>query len=306
MALPSDDIAFFVTLASARSLTEAARHWGVSVAMVSRRLAALERRLGVRLAVRGARGLSLTPEGERYRARGKDVLQAVADLEASVRPDQENLSGLIRVVATVGLGRSHIAPLVRDFHVEHPQVEISLELTSLPLSAAVPGFDLAVRVGEVPDSGLRLTRLAENRRILVASPQYIARRGTPHTLEELRHHDCLLIKENDGEATWRFLVDGQMRTVPVSGPLTCNDGLAVMEWCVRGDGIALRSRWHVDPLLAAGRLVQVLPDVVTPSADIFALTSGAYFTPPRVTALVDYLRRRLPERIHPTEGAKQP
>lgn len=297
MALPVDDLEFFVTLAEAPTLTAAARHWGVSVAVVSRRLAALEGRLGVGLAARGARGIALTPEGERYRARGLEILRQIRDLEASVHPDPKELKGQMRVLSTVGLGRLHVAPLLAEFQRAHPGVEVSLELSSLPVAASLPDVDIAVRVGRVPDSSLLMRKLLSNRRVLVAAPSYAERRGLPAGLEELREHDCLVIRENDRESAWHFEVQGRPVTVPVSGALACNDGLAVTDWCLKGAGIAMRSLWHVGAYLDSGDLLPVLPEVATPSADVLALTERAMHTPPRVGALLSFLQQELPSRV---------
>lgn len=293
MSADVDDLEFFVTLAAAGTMTEAARHWGVSVSVVSRRLKNLERRLGAPLATRRARGLELTAEGRQYRRRGAEILQAVKDLETSINPDPQDLTGSIRVVCTVGLGRLRIAPLLRQFHDLHPGTDCSLELTSLPLSASLPGYDLAVHVGRVPDSTLAMRHLLRNRRVLVASPAYLATHGTPASLHDLRFHDLLVVKENEGDSSWRFIDNDKEITLPVRGALTCNDGIVATEWCLGGAGIAMRSTWHVEPYLRRGELIQVLPEIATPEANVVALFAAGAHTPPRVRALVDHLRAGL-------------
>lgn len=297
MPAPSDDLEFFTTVASARTLTEAARHWSVSVAVVSRRLHALETRLGVALASRGSRGLELTAEGDRYRRRAAELLQQRRDLEASLNPDPADLHGMVRLVSTVGFGRLHLAPLTHQFHQLHPGVEVLLELTSLPLSASLPGFDIAVRVGQAPDSTLVMRKLLSNRRVLVAAPRYLEQHGTPQSLKDLNDHNCLVIRENDQESAWHFLRDGKPTTLHVSGAMACNDGLAVTDWCLEGAGIAMRSLWHVAPHLDSGSLVQVLPEISTPNADIIALTDRGPYAPPRTRALLDFLQQELPQRV---------
>lgn len=292
-----DDLEFFVTLAAAGTMTEAARHWGVSVSAVSRRLKALEERLGTPLVHRRARGLELTAEGQQYHVRGGEILQQLRDLESSTNPDPKDLTGSIRLVSTVGLGRLHIAPLVHEFRRRHPGVDISLELTSLPLSAAVPGFDIGIRVGRVRDSSLAIRQLLPNRRVVVAAPTYLAAHGAPASLDDLKNHALLVVRENDGESIWRFLKDGQETAVPVRGGLVCNDGIAVTEWCLAGAGLAMRSVWHVAPYVRDGRLVQVLSDIGTPEADVVALFDTG--TPPRVRSLLSFLRKHLAQRCIP-------
>lgn len=304
MASDVGDLEFFATLAAAGTMTEAARHWGVSVSVVSRRLKSLEHRLGAPLANRGARGLELTAEGRQYRARGSEILQALQDLESSINPDPRDLTGAVRVVCTVGFGRIHVAPLLREFHDRHPGTDCFLELTSRPLSASLPGFDLAVHVGRVPDSTLAMRHLLPNRRVLVASPAYIDAHGAPTDLSELRAHDLLVVRENEGESSWRFIDAGKEVAVPVRGRLVCNDGLAVTDWCLDGAGIAMRSSWHVDEYLRRGTLVEVLPHIGTPDANIVALFGAATHTPPRVRALVEHLRTGLAARFQTTAAAR--
>lgn len=296
MTTESDDLEFFSVLAAAGTMTGAARHWGMSVSAVSRRLRALEDRLGVPLALRRPRGLELTDEGRVYAARGSALLTELRDLEASLRPDPTDISGDLRVVSTVGLGRAHVAPLLLELKEEHPDLRCRLDLSSLPLATSLPGFDLAVHVGPVPDSSLELRPLLPNRRVVVASPEYLDRHGAPASLEDLGRHSCLVVHENDGESAWRFLLDGAERAVPVAGSLVCTDGLAVTDWCLDGAGLAMRSLWDVAAHLRAGRLVQVLQDVPTPEANIVALHRAGGRAPARVRAAVDHLRRGLERR----------
>ncbi|MGC5616777.1 LysR family transcriptional regulator [Georgenia sp. Z1491] len=301
MAADVDDLEFFAVLASAGTMTAAARHWGMSVSAVSRRLRGLEERLGTPLAHRRARGLEPTAEGRRYAERGAELLQAVRDLEESLHPDTATLAGPLRVISTVGLGRAHLAPLLRELHTLHPGLEIRLELSSLPLGASLPGFDLAVRVGRVPDSTLELAPLLPNRRIVVASPDYLAAHGTPATVDDLARHACLVVHEGERDG-WEFELDGREVVVPVSGPLTCTDGLAVTQWCLDGAGLAMRSTWDVAEHVRSGALIQVLADVPTPEANVVALHAAGGRAPARVRAAVEHLRRGLASRCAPLAG----
>lgn len=302
MSSDIDDLDFFITLAAAGTMTEAARHWGVSVSVVSRRLKALEQRLGTPLAHRRGRGLELTAEGRQYHLRGREILQQLKDLESSINPDPHDLTGSIRLVSTVGLGRVHIAPILHEFRSQNSGIDCSLELTSLPLSASLPGFDIGIHVGRVRDSSLAMRQLLPNRRVVVAAPDYVAEHGAPRDLDDLGHHRLLVVRENEGESSWRFIKGGKEIAVPVHGGLICNDGLAVTDWCLAGAGLAMRSVWHVAPYVRDGRLVHVLPTVATPEANVVALFDAGTRTPPRVRALVDYLRRRLSERCVPLPG----
>lgn len=290
-----DDLEYFTTLAGARTLTEAARYWGVSVSIVSRRLKAIEERLGVRLVERGARGIELTPEGRIYRSRGAEILQQVIDLESLMNPNPQELSGSVRVVCTVGLGRMHVGPLLKEFQAAHPKVECALELSSLPLSASLSGFDVGIHVGRVRDSSLSMRQLLPNRRVVVASPQYLAEYGRPTTIDDLKQHNCLVVRENEGESLWRFLVSGKEVSVPVRGGLSCNDGIVVTDWCIAGAGLAMRSEWHVSQFIRSEQLVHVLPEVKTPEAHVVALFDSSRI-PARVAALLDHLKAGLANR----------
>src|SRR5699024_2760045 len=154
---------------------------------------------------------------------------------------------------------------------------------------SLPGFDLAVHVGPVPDSTLELRPLLPNRRVVVASPGYLATHGRPDSPEDLADHGCLVVHENDGESAWRFLLGGKEVSVPVTGSLVCTDGLAATDWCLDGAGLAMRSLWDVADHLRTGRLVQVLADVPTPEANIVALHQAGGRAPARVRAAVDHL-----------------
>ncbi|BBY86334.1 LysR family transcriptional regulator [Mycolicibacterium tokaiense] len=293
----TDDLFFFEMVATSPSLTAAAREMGTSVSTVSKRLSHLEKRLGVQLIQRTTRRLTLTSEGERY-ARG---VAAIADdlvaLEDSLS-ERSELVGRIRVLSTVGLGRHHIAPLVAQFCILHPRLRVELDLSPLPMSNPDAPFDVAIRVGTLQDSRLRAKRLRRNRRIVCAAPEYIARAGTPATPADVRGHNCIVLRENDGRyAAWQFGSDDSITTVEVEGNLAATDGDVVTQWCCDGHGLMMRSLWHVAPLLRSGELVQVLADVPTPSADIMAVHSAAEHTPRRVDELIHFLAAQLGSRI---------
>ncbi|AYF74204.1 LysR family transcriptional regulator [Nocardia yunnanensis] len=292
----SDDILFFDVVARSRSLTEAAREFGVSVSAVSKRLAQLESRLGVPLVQRTTRRFTLTPEGERYAAGAARLAAQLEELEDSVAEQRGELRGRVHVRSTIGLGRAHIADLVAEFVVEHPLVRVDLELSSVPLNIAGTGFDLDIHVGALPDSRLIARRLCRNRRIVCAAPAYLREHGTPERLSDLERHNCLVLRENDSDyALWRF--ERPETALRVAGNLVSNDGDVITRWCLEGRGLIMRSLWQVAPMLRAGALIQVLPDIPTPSADIYATYADA---PARRTrALLDFFERGLDARIDP-------
>ncbi|MFB8280204.1 LysR family transcriptional regulator [Nocardia colli] len=294
----TDDVTFFDIVARSRSLTEAAREFGVSVSSVSKRLAQMEARLGVLLVQRSTRRLTLTPEGERYAAGASVIAAQLAELEDSIAEQQHELRGRVHVRSTIGLGRAHIAPLVADFVERNPRVQVDLELSSLPLNIAGTGFDLDIRVGALPDSRLTATRLWVNRRVLCASPEYLRRNGTPASIEELDQHTCIILRENESDyALWRFESGDKELSIRVAGNLISNDGDVITQWCLAGRGLVMRSLWHVEPLLRDGSLVQVLPGIQTPSADIAAVYPAAAPLPRRTRAVIDHLKAGLGRRI---------
>ena len=303
----TDDVLFFDVVAKSSSLTEAARQIGTSVSSVSKRLSRIEKRLGVSLMLRTTRRLTLTSEGERYAAGSAIIAAELTELEDSLS-EHGDLVGRIRVHASVGLGRAHIAPLVAEFCDQHHRVQVELELSPLPLNIAGTTFDIGIRVGTLQDSRLTAKRLCHNHRIVCAAPDYLRRHGTPTEPKDLQHYNCIVLRENEGDyALWRFGADNDETAIRVDGNLSSNDGDVITRWCVDGHGLIMRSIWHVGPLLRAGSLVQVLADLPTPSADIHALYLATAHLPRRIRELVNHLAAGLGARIEteplqPTSG----
>ncbi|MGW0568188.1 LysR family transcriptional regulator [Streptomyces tauricus] len=293
-----DDLKFFQVVAASETLTAASHRLGWSLPVVSKRLSALESRLDVRLVQRGTRRLVLTSEGALYASGLDSILDRLRELEDQVTERSGELRGALVVQATLGLGRAHVAPLLAEFAAAHPQLQVQLNTSALPLRPQRRNFDVAVHVGSPPDSSLRMRRLAENRRVPCASPAYLERRGAPTRVEDLARHDCIVLRENEGDfALWRFGDAGDPRHVRVRGPLQSNDGDIVTGWALEGRGVIMRSEWHVRPHVARGDLVRVLPHVPTPAADIYALTEDDGHVPRRVTELIEHLAAHLPGRL---------
>ncbi|WP_415394267.1 LysR family transcriptional regulator (plasmid) [Rhodococcus globerulus] len=298
MSSSIDDLTFFGVVAESETLTAAARQLGCSLPVVSRRLTALERRLGARLVHRGTRRLTLTSEGQTYASRLESILDQVRALEDEVADGDAGLSGSIVVQATLGLGRVHIAPLVGEFAASHPRVHLQLVTSALPLRPHRNAFDVAVHVGTPPDSSMRIRRLSENRRVPCASPSYLEERGIPRVLGDLADHSCIVLHENEGDFDlWRFGDAVHPQYIRVGGALSGTDGEVVTNWALEGRGIIMRSEWQVRPYLRRGELVRVLPDMPTPPADIYALTNSTVHVPRRFVALIDHLVTRLPARL---------
>ncbi len=284
------DLAFFTLLVKQGSLAAAAQQLGVTPPAVSKRLAAIERRLGVRLLQRTTRRIGLTPEGETFLVEGARVLAELEALERTVSGSQAMPKGLLRVSATLGFGRQRIAPVLSRFARQYPEVEVQLHLSDRPVNLVEQGFDLQLRFGELPDARLTARLLARNRRVLCASPAYLKRAGPPSSPRDLARHACLFIRESDETfGSWHLRNGSRSETVKVRGPLASNDGECVLGWALDGHGILMRSRWEAAPLLRSGRLKPVLPEWSLPPADIYAVFPTRSHLSAKTRALVDFL-----------------
>jgi len=281
----------FVSVATRGSLTAAAKAEGVAPAIMGRRLDALESRLGVKLLVRTTRRISLTHEGSAFLEDCQRLLIDVANAEASVSAGGVKASGHLRITAPAGFGRRHVAPLVTRFREQHADVTISLNLSDRVVDLAGEGFDCAIRVGDMPDSSLVSVRMADNRRLCVATPEYLRRHGIPQQPSELARFDCLTLSSDASQTRgWAFRIDGELQHLKPGGPLDCSDGQVLHDWCLAGYGIAWRSTWEVEAEIAAGQLVAVLQDYDAPANGIFAVFPQRKHLPLRVRLWIDFLK----------------
>ena len=289
----------FVAVATRGSLTAAAKAEGVAPAIIGRRLDGLESRLGVKLMVRTTRRITLTHEGSAFLEDCQRLLADLANAEASVSAGGVKASGHLRITAPAGFGRRHVAPLVPRFRELHPEVSISLNLSDRVVDVAGEGFDCAVRVGDLPDSSLVSVRLADNRRLCVATPRYLQQHGRPQTPADLVRFDCLTLSSDASQTRgWAFSVprdaggagERELIYLRPRGPLDCSDGQVLHEWCLAGWGIAWRSTWEVEADIAAGRLVTVLDAFAAPPNGIFAVFPQRKHLALRVRLWIDFLK----------------
>ena len=285
----------FVSVATRGSLTAAAIAEGVAPAIMGRRLDGLEERLGVKLLLRTTRRLTLTHEGSAFLEDCQRLLADLANAEASVSAGGVKASGHLRITAPAGFGRRHVAPLVPRFRELHPEVTISLNLSDRVVDIAGEGFDCAVRVGDMPDSSLVSVRLADNRRLCVATPAYLKRYGTPLHPNELTKFHCLTLSSDASQTRgWAFTLrkaQGQeVIYLKPAGPLDCSDGQVLHDWCLAGYGIAWRSTWEVEREIAAGVLLPVLENFAAPPNGIHAVFPQRKHLPLRVRLWVDFLK----------------
>jgi DNA-binding transcriptional LysR family regulator len=238
--------------------------------------------------------MSLTHEGEIYLDHARRILGEIDDLEHTLWGSTEAPQGLLRVNATLGFGRSQIAPLISEYVKKYPQVDIQLQLSVNPPPITDDAYDVCFRFGHPPDSRAIAKLIAPNKRVLVASPKYIKEHGEPNSPSDLIKHNCIGIRQGDeGYGLWRF-ANGKAKSknefndsAKVRGNLTTNDGGIAVNWALDGRGIVLRAEWDVLQHLQSGRLVHVMKNYETPDADIYAVYSQRHKTSARVKALID-------------------
>lgn len=283
-------MAFFSLLARLGSFSGVAREMNITTPAVSKRLSQMEARLGVQLLNRTTRRVSLTPEGEVYLEHARRILADIDDMERLVSNSLAAPKGLVRVNATLGFGRSHIAPLISGFAKKYPEVQVQLQLTVNPPALTEDAFDVCIRFGEPPDARVIAKRIAANRRLICASPAYLTQRGIPKTPHELAQHDCIGIRQGDeAYGIWHLTSGQKTETVKVRGSMSTNDGEIAVKWALAGHGLLMRAEWDIAKYLHSGRLQQVLEGWQTPPADIYAVYPQRLQTAARVRAFVDYI-----------------
>lgn len=284
------EMAFFSLLVRVGSFSTAARDLDITPPAVSKRLAQMEARLGVQLLNRTTRRIGLTPEGEVYLEHARRILADIGDMEQLVSNSGAAPKGLLRVNATLGFGRSHIAPLISDFAKLYPEVQVQLQLTVNPPPLTEDAFDICIRFGELPDARVIARRIAANRRLICAAPAYLARKGTPQVPNDLAQHNCIGIRQGDeAYGIWHLTSGQRNETVKVRGTLSTNDGEIAVNWALAGHGLIMRAEWDIAKYLDSGRLRQVLENWQTPPADIHAVYPKRLQTAARVRAFVDFV-----------------
>jgi DNA-binding transcriptional LysR family regulator len=288
------DLNLFLRVLDLGSISAAARSLDVSVAVASQRLKRLEHSLGVRLFHRTTRRLRLTAEGEALVEQGRPLIEDLDALTGGLQKAAKDVAGTLRVSLPASFGRQYVSPLVPEFLSRHPRLKVHLDLSDQLRDLTTDGFDLAIRIAELRDSSLVARRLARNRRVLCASPDYLRRRGTPTKPEQLSSHDCLLtVSDKTAPNVWRLRAsNGSEVSVRVRGRLESNLGEVTRDAALAGLGIALHSTWHVCEDLRAGRLQLVLPAYSPPESGIYAVMAQRRLVPARARAFADFLAQR--------------
>lgn len=283
------EMSVFAKVVASGSLSAAARDLGVSTAVVSRRLAALEARLGVRLVNRTTRRLALTDEGASYHEACLRILGEIEDADAAAAARRVVPQGVLKAALPASFGHLHVAPLIPQFAARYPKIKLVLSLSDRTVNVIEEGFDLAIRIGELEDSSLAARKLAPNRRVVCASPDYLKRHAAPRTPEDLQQHNCLTTTEL--QMSWEYKgPDDRRGAVRVTGQYACDNWEVLRDWALAGMGVALKSTWDVRRQLADGSLVRLLPGYdFGPDVAIYAVYPHRRYLPAKTRVFIDYL-----------------
>ncbi|EYF00213.1 LysR family transcriptional regulator [Chondromyces apiculatus] len=292
------DMVVFREVATRGTLSGAARALGVTPSAVSKQVTRLEARLGVRLVQRTTRSLQLTAAGTRYKGHAERLLVSLEEAEADVQGERDILRGRVRVSAPTMLGQEIVAPIAARFLVTHPEVEVELDLSDRLVDLVAEQVDLAVRVvPTMESSGLSSRRLGMTEWHLVASPAYVAARGMPASVGELAAHACLELSHAQDRGTWELQVRGRATRVLVQARLLSSSIGALHRCALEGAGIGRFPEYLVRKDLEAGRLVRVLPRVVSSRRPVYALQPTRAFVAPRVRAFASFLAEQFPRTL---------
>jgi DNA-binding transcriptional LysR family regulator len=292
-----EDMRLFVRAVTEGSLSAAGRELGLSPAAASKRLTRLEQALGVRLLQRSSRRLALTEEGTIYFERAQAIIADVDDANSAVGLRQLEVRGQLHVSASVDMGRQYIGPIAAEFASAHAELTLRLTNSDAMLDLFEHGVDVAVRGGTMTDSRLVSRLLTSNFRVLCASPDYLARRGHPRTVDDLQGHDCLMLhRPGHGILPWIVQTPEGPRPVRVDASITCDNGDLMRTLAVSGHGLAFKSAWDIAEDVRAGRLVPLLGDVILPDAHIYAIYPSRCYLPARIRLFVEHLQQQLQMR----------
>ena len=271
------------------SLSAAARELGISTAAVSRKLSALEARLGVRLLNRTTRRIGLTDEGARYHEACVRILGEIEEAEGAAAERRVDPQGVLRIALPASFGHKHITPLIPEFAERYPKIRLALSLSDRKVNLIEEGYDVAVRIAELEDSSLAARKLAPNRRVVCASPDYLRRHGVPRTPQDLVTHNCLTTTEFD--MVWDYQdPQGRPGSVRISGRYACDNWEVLRDWAVAGLGVALKSTWDVYRDIADGSLQLLLPRYTFGSdVGIYAVYPHRRYLPAKTRVFIDFL-----------------
>ncbi|MFZ3521041.1 LysR family transcriptional regulator [Vibrio harveyi] len=281
-----EHLKLFVRLASTHNISMAGQELGLSPAVASAHINKLEEGLGVRLVHRTTRKVSLTEEGQAFLPHAEEVLATVEAARGAVGVGHKAPTGTLRVTASASFGRLHLVPALKGFMAKYPELTIDFRFSDSIIDMVEGGFDVAVRLAELKDSSLVARKLAPDRRIVVASPEYLAQRGTPQSPEELVNHECVTLA---GLENWVFETPEGQYSMRASGSFRTDNGDAMRDACIDGLGVSINSIWSVYKQLQKGELVEILQDYpLVMNASIWAVYPSSRLIAPKVRAFIDY------------------
>ncbi|MET2953624.1 LysR family transcriptional regulator [Vibrio harveyi] len=281
-----EHLKLFVRLASTHNISMAGQELGLSPAVASAHINKLEEGLGVRLVHRTTRKVSLTEEGQAFLPHAEEVLATVEAARGAVGVGHKAPTGTLRVTASASFGRLHLVPALKGFMAKYPELTIDFRFSDSIIDMVEGGFDVAVRLAELKDSSLVARKLAPDRRIVVASPEYLAKHGTPQSPEELVNHECVTLA---GLENWVFETPEGQYSMRASGSFRTDNGDAMRDACIDGLGVSINSIWSVYKQLQKGELVEILQDYpLVMNASIWAVYPSSRLIAPKVRAFIDY------------------
>lgn len=292
-----DAMSLFVATVEAGSLSAAARRAGAPLATVSRKLSDLEKHLGTRLLNRSTRRLTLTDAGQSYLAACRRILDEVSEAERTAAGEYSNPTGELVITAPVVFGRLHVLPVITGFLALYPQVDVRLTLSDRITQLVEEHIDLALRIGELPDSAMVAIRVGSIRRIVCASPAYLAMHGTPEKPSELAGHNCVTFEGLAAPATWSFGAGKTETTVPVRSRLQVNTAEAAIDAAIAGLGLTKVLSYQADAAVRAGALRVVLEPFEPPPWPVSLVHAGQGRLPVKLRAFLDFAAPRLKERL---------
>lgn len=284
-----EGISEFVYVAETESFTQAAKKMAISTAQVSRQISALEKRLNIKLFYRTTRKVSLTEEGRVFYQHCRSVLDGLDEAERVITNLQTKPQGKIKLTASVTYGEQHILPLVNNFMKLYQDIEVTAYLSNQQIDLVEGGYDLAIRLGKLNDSTMMAKKLAKRTNFLCASPAYLQKYGTAHSLSELTNHSCLLGTLD----YWHFCDNGKERNMRVTGRLRYNSGVSLVDAALKGLGIVQLPDYYVQHYIQTGELVTLLDNMREPDSGIWAVYPHNRHLSPKVKLLVDYLIEHL-------------
>jgi len=300
-----DAMRLFVRVAELGSFAAVAQQMGVARSVVTRKVAGLEARLGVKLIARSTRRLNLTAAGAGYLEKCREILDLLEAAETDMAEDRQEPRGPIRIGLPLVFGVRHLAPLLLEFCARHPGIEFDMDFSDRRINLIEEGVDLSVRITDQPGQREVARRLGSSRIVVVAAPAYLEKHGEPTHPADLAGHECLSYTLSDNSA-WPFLIDGQLRGYPVRGRLQANNGDVLLGAATQGLGIAMEPLFIAGPALAAGAVREILAGYARPELGIYAVLPGNRHVPHRVRALIDFLAERLGRHPPWNEAATPP